>query len=250
MMNRLRIAGIEYTSTIDWYGKSSIVFFLTGCNFRCVYCQNHEIIPASAGKWISLDEIMRVIKENEPFINAVVFTGGEPTLQKKPLKKICKRIKKETKLSIMLDTNGSYFEVIQDLLNEDLIDRVALDVKSRLMPEYYDEITGINSNQYLDSIWITMKSVKAAGKELEVRTTIVPGINDSIYLMDKIAEKILWYANDLMLQQCIMKNTLDESLRTLESPSRDKLLGLAQIAKQAGIKNVYIKTLEKGFEKI
>jgi len=246
----IRIAGIEYSSTIDWYGKVAIVFFLSGCNFRCIYCHNYGLFRGSSGKPMSFEEIIKIIKDNSIVSNAIIFTGGEPTLQGDSLIQLCRRIKEEiSDMPIMIDTNGSRPDILYKLMDEKLIDRVALDVKHRLRPNYYEDIVRVNSNYYVDKIFVSMKWAKHYGIPLEIRTTVVPGVNDDPLVIDDIVRIIKNYVDDFILQQCIMEYCSDVGLRDLKSVEYREMKMLGQLAKRY-LPRVYIKTLENGFEEI
>ncbi|MDY0133295.1 MAG: anaerobic ribonucleoside-triphosphate reductase activating protein [Desulforegulaceae bacterium] len=123
------LGGLQKNSLIDFPGKISSVVFTRGCNFKCPYCHNPELIPFEKNKSdIEPDEIFDFLKARKGFIDAVVITGGEPCLQKDILK-FTKEIKKMGFL-VKLDTNGSRPHILEKLLNENLLDLVAMDIKT------------------------------------------------------------------------------------------------------------------------
>ena len=169
----VKLGGIEDISTIDWYGRVSTIFFFAGCNLRCRYCHNYKLIPMNSGREYTDSEIFQVLDANRPIIDAVVLTGGEPTLQPEELINVC-GLAKHLNLDVMLDTNGTKTMVIADLINKGLIDRVALDVKAPLYPLEYGAITGVSDRWIPTSIKETLKLAGEREVELEVRTTVVP----------------------------------------------------------------------------
>lgn len=138
----MRIGGITDISTVDWYGNVSLVIFFAGCNFHCPYCQNSGLIPLDSGEDASLELLQKRIEDGLNLIDAVVFTGGEPLLQPEGLKETAKLVK-DYGLKLMLDTNGSIPSVVKQLLDLNLIDRVALDVKAPLTAEEYRKAAGL-----------------------------------------------------------------------------------------------------------
>jgi pyruvate formate lyase activating enzyme len=121
--------GFQKNSLIDFPGKISSVVFTKGCNFRCPYCHNPELISFEKDdSAIETDEIFDFLKKRKGFIDAVVITGGEPCLQK-DIVAFAEKIKKYG-LLLKLDTNGSRPETLEILLKEKLIDLAAMDIKA------------------------------------------------------------------------------------------------------------------------
>ncbi|MCD6480271.1 radical SAM protein, partial [Candidatus Bathyarchaeota archaeon] len=81
MAEKMRLGGILDLSTVDWYGNASLIVFFAGCNFRCPYCQNSPLIPTDSGVEVGVEVLRERIEKNLILLDAVVFTGGEPTLQ-------------------------------------------------------------------------------------------------------------------------------------------------------------------------
>jgi len=100
----MRIGG-HITSTLEFPGHMSIVIFTAGCNLRCPYCHNPELIPMDGGEEVPLDKLFTQVEESSDFIDAVVISGGEPLLQEKDVKKILNHCQ-ELDLKTKLDTNG------------------------------------------------------------------------------------------------------------------------------------------------
>lgn len=163
----VRIGGLQKTSTIDYPGKLSCVVFLSGCNYNCGYCQNPQLLEDKNEAIIKEESIIDFIEERG-YLDGIVISGGEPTLQE--LKFFIKNLKKRRKdLSIKLDTNGSHPEVLEELKKERLIDYVAMDVKS---PKYlYGSVTGknIDLRDVEKGIALTCQF-----PDYEFRTTIAP----------------------------------------------------------------------------
>ena len=137
------IGGFQRVSFIDFPGKVCSIIFTVGCNFRCPYCHNYRLVLEEEIKNLSLipvDEVFRYLEKRKRKINAVEFTGGEPTLQSDILE-IMNRIK-QLGLAIKLDTNGTNPNILEKAIEEDLVDYIAMDIKAPL--ERYSELTGVN----------------------------------------------------------------------------------------------------------
>jgi len=250
----LRIGGIVDMSTVDWYGNVSLVVFFAGCNFRCPYCQNSGLIPMDAGEIVDLEFIKHRINLNMspvPQLDSIVFTGGEPTLQPEGLFKVASLVQ-EMGYKVMLDTNGSHPEVIEDLLKDRLIDRVALDVKAPLNSIDYCIASGLrNSDNIIKCVNNTIDLCNEYNVEIEARTTVAPGVSDSDDFIKKLAKNIKGRVACHYLQQ--YDNTgeiLDTQLKLKSSPTRKRMLELGKIVLEEGVVNVYIKTRREGLERI
>nr|WP_319377743.1 anaerobic ribonucleoside-triphosphate reductase activating protein [uncultured Methanoregula sp.] len=125
---QLNFGGFLPLSTIDWRGRAVCTVFFRGCPIRCSYCQNEGILTGEDFR--ELSEIKEMIRSSSPYVSGVVFSGGEPTLQKDALLELA-RYAKELKLAVGIQTNGFFPETLAGLLEEKLVDKVALDFKSR-----------------------------------------------------------------------------------------------------------------------
>lgn len=187
----MKIAGMERVSLIDYKDKVSAVVFLSGCNLKCLYCHNADII-GGCGECIEFDEVMEYLEKRKGILDGVVISGGEPTLNK-DLKKMLKRIK-GIGYEIKLDTNGLQHRVVEDVLKEKLVDYIAVDIKNSI--DQYKEITGVK-NVATDNLLNTIRIVKESGVEHEFRTTVCKEYHSDGQL-EKITELI--GDSDLYLQ--------------------------------------------------
>lgn len=124
------LAGLQKNSFIDFPGKISCVFFLTGCNFTCPYCHNAELARGAYPERIPLKAAIDFLSARQGMLEGVVITGGEPTLES-GLADLCKAIK-ALGYPVKLDTNGSRPDVLHRLLERRLVDFVAMDIKAPL----------------------------------------------------------------------------------------------------------------------
>lgn len=248
----MRLGGFTDMSTVDWYGNVSLVAFFAGCNLRCPYCQNPELIPTRSGEDVRFEDFCRRIEINLNLLDAVVFTGGEPLLQPDGIEEAAE-IVREFGLRLMLDTNGSRPEVVERLLEAGLVDRVALDVKAPISLDDYGKVIGIPrlGAEIAEAVECTLEICKSQGAEVEARTTVAPTVSDDPEFIRRIASKIKGMCDVYYLQQ--FDNTgdvLSPLLRELKPPDKETMTLLAEAALEEGVENVYIKTRKFGLERI
>jgi pyruvate formate lyase activating enzyme len=123
----ISILGIEKSSFIDYPNNICTVIFTGGCNFRCPYCHNSPIVNG-IGEKIDKMEVIDFLRNRKKFIDALCISGGEPTIQK-GLYDFIRQVKKEG-FSIKLDTNGTNPDLLKKLIDEKLIDYIAMDIKA------------------------------------------------------------------------------------------------------------------------
>lgn len=162
------IYGINKLSLIDYPGKISAVIFLGGCNLNCPYCHNRPLLDNSFGSGIEISEVIQILKERKNFIDAIVVTGGEPTIYEDKLVKLLKQLKK-LNLLIKLDTNGTNPNLIKQIIDLELINYIAMDIKNSF--EKYSETA--NKTVDVGSIKTSINLIKNSGLEYEFRTTIL-----------------------------------------------------------------------------
>lgn len=220
--------GLQKTTLIDFPGRVACTVFTVGCNFRCGFCHNPElVVTEKMGKeeWIKEKEIWEFLKKRKGVLDGVCITGGEPTMQADLEGWIEKVVKMG--LEVKLDTNGSNFEVVEKLMNKGLVSLWAIDYKVEW--EGYEEVVGkkVDVNEVKRSIELMMRK----GKGWEIRTTIVPGVHDEKRLkkmkreLEELAEKtgkeIEWVWQRFLPGKC-----LDESFdgrKAMEWKEMEKL---------------------------
>jgi pyruvate formate lyase activating enzyme len=200
----LKIKGFQKTSLIDYPGKICSVLFLPGCNYRCPYCQNPDLIknPDKLPD-IKEDYVLSFLEKRKKLIDGVCITGGEPTIHKE-LPTFIKKIK-EQGLLVKLDTNGSNPEIVEQLIKNKLIDYVAMDVKAPL--EKYNEVVRVNVD--IEKIKETIRILMTSNIDYEFRTTVLPKFHKKEDLL-KIA-KLIKGAKKYYLQQFRALVTLDKT---------------------------------------
>lgn len=203
----MEFTGIDKFSLLDYDNYVSIVLFSPACNYRCPFCHNGLTVLESEER-IPFDQILAYLKTRTGLVDAVVFTGGEPTL----MPELKERIKdvKDLGFLIKLDTNGTNFLVLKDLVESGLINYVAMDVKNSLAK--YSLTVG-KENFFQDNILKSIAYLKDNHVDYEFRTTLVDEFHDerSIEEMGKILEgaKIL-YLQKFIDREGVIKKGLHE----------------------------------------
>ncbi len=165
------IRGVQKISFVDFPGEICLTLFVGGCNLRCRYCHNKDLVlnPVSLPS-IPEEELFAFLESKGPLLDGICISGGEPTLQE-DLVDFMSRAKKR-KLKIKLDTNGTNPQKIDLLLQKKLLDYIAVDIKGP--PHKYPLITG--KEGYYPKIAETVALLKGSSLDYEFRTTIVPGL--------------------------------------------------------------------------
>ena len=165
----MEIAGLQKLTLLDYPGKVACTVFLAGCNFRCPYCHNAELIDRILPPEMDSDELLAFLSRRKGLLDGVCVTGGEPTLRGQELKDLIGRIK-ALSFSVKLDTNGTRPDLLRELVREKLVDYVAMDIKNS--PDRYAETAGIPSPA-LDAVRESVRFLLEGGVDYEFRTTVV-----------------------------------------------------------------------------
>jgi pyruvate formate lyase activating enzyme len=184
----MEIKGFIGVSLIDWDRKVSSVIFLPSCNLRCPFCYNTKLVLQSSQlPTVPLKKILNYLKKNRGWIDGVVITGGEPTINE-DLPLLCQEIKKLDFL-VKLDTNGTNPKMIRTLIDNELIDYIAMDVKAPFTEEKYSKASGVSKSAFLAKIEQTTQTLLEGGIDYEFRTTLVPTLHTKSDIRE-ICEKI------------------------------------------------------------
>ncbi|CDG64513.1 MAG: pyruvate formate lyase activating enzyme [Methanobacterium sp.] len=228
------LTGGVILSSLEYPGKISLVIFTGGCSLRCPYCHNPELI--AGGDETSFSTIMKEIDESLDFIDAIVITGGEPTMQIKEVGQILEYSRRKG-LKTKLDTNGCNPESLQEIL--ELVDYVALDIKAPFSK--YKKIIG---EEIGEKVKKSMEIVADSNVFLECRTTYVPGLlnPEDVYNIARTIKCDIY-----TLQQFRNRVVLDEKLKNTPNTDPKELKEIAlKIKPQLG--KVKIKTSQFGEE--
>jgi pyruvate formate lyase activating enzyme len=225
----MKIISIQKTTLIDFPNKIACTLFFYGCNFRCGFCHNPELVIQKPEIEISEKEVLEFLDKRKKYLEGVCLTGGEPLLTVKIdfLKKI-----KEMGYLIKIDTNGSFPEKLKKVIEEKLVDFIAMDIKSS--KENYGKVTNskINTNDIEKSI----KLISNSGIDYEFRTTIIDLFHDEkeIENMGKWANEISEKKPKKFVLQGFKNNGkfIDEEFKTRKDTSSKKLNELKEISKR------------------
>lgn len=165
----MQIVGLNKTTLLDYPGRVAATVFTGGCNFRCPFCHNGDLVlKASALDAYSEEEVFSFLEKRKKVLSGVCITGGEPTLQ--PDLAVFIQKVKELGYAVKLDTNGYKPEVLEELLQEELLDYVAMDIKN--CKKKYAQTAGVAALE-LGKIEKSMELLTAYGLPHEYRTTVV-----------------------------------------------------------------------------
>ncbi|HIW10540.1 MAG TPA: anaerobic ribonucleoside-triphosphate reductase activating protein [Candidatus Rikenella faecigallinarum] len=175
----MRIGGFLKQSLIDWEGRLVAVVFTKGCNFRCGYCHNPSlVIPrlVECTPDIPSEAVLTYLKARRHWLDGVVVSGGEPTLQP-DLVQFLERVQ-QLGLAVKLDTNGTHPEVLTELFWKKLVNFVALDVKHFVTQEDYARVTPTVTEAQVEAVRQTLALLREHPEvERQLRTTLIPGVH-------------------------------------------------------------------------
>ena len=212
----LPIKGFIETSFIDWKKHLSSVIFSGGCNFRCPYCHNSGLVlHHTEMEDVPFDYIILTIKKYKRWVDRVVITGGEPTIHMN-LYNIIWNIKKEGIL-VKLDTNGSSPDTIKGLVNEGLIDYIAMDIKGPI--DRYKRWCGVDTNT--KKIEESIQFILEGKVDYEFRMTVVPFLHKEQDVYE--AASYIKNAKRFYLQDFKPNNTLNPSFSGIKPFSLEKM---------------------------
>ena len=213
----MRFCGFRGSSLVDYPDRVSSVLFAPGCNLRCPFCHNWRIVMEPKEPFLSEDEALEILRERRGFIDSVVVTGGEPTIQE-GLPGFLRRLRGED-FSVKLDTNGMRPDVLRECLG--LVDYVAMDFKTA--PGRYGELGGGSSEALLESVGLLLEG----GVDYEFRCTVVPGFVDEGAVLEM--GRAVSGARRFVFQQFVPGDTLDPGFRDVEPFSVSVIEGFGEL---------------------
>ncbi|MBQ5987589.1 MAG: anaerobic ribonucleoside-triphosphate reductase activating protein [Clostridia bacterium] len=210
----MKIHGLQKMTLLDFPGRVACTVFLGGCDMRCPFCHNAELIDGSAEAIMDETELLAFLEKRKGLLDGVAFTGGEPTLRK-DLPDLFRRIK-AMGYPIKLDTNGLHPDRLKALLDEGLVDYVAMDIKN--CPEKYAVTAGLETVD-LDKIQQSIDLLKNGTVDYEFRTTVV----DELHKAEDFEKIGAWIAGAraYYLQAFTDRDTV--VFENLHAPSREKM---------------------------
>jgi pyruvate formate lyase activating enzyme len=212
----MKFSGLQKTSLVDFPSHIASVLFTPGCNLRCPYCHNWRIIIEPKPPFLNDETTLKILEERKRFVDAVVVTGGEPTIHRE-LPKFLRKLKEKGFL-VKLDTNGIKSRALEECLP--YVDYVALDVKTSLGK--YEALGAKDTAELVRTIEI----LKTGKVECEFRTTVVPGFVGEEDIVE--IGKLIKGAKNFALQQFMPIDTLDKTFGSLEPYSQASIASFAE----------------------
>lgn len=214
------IAGLQKMTLLDFPGKVACTVFLDGCNYRCPFCHNAELLEGKMEPLMTDGEFFAFLQKRKGLLDGVCVSGGEPTLYKE-LPMFLKTIK-DMGYQVKLDTNGSRPKVLQSVVEQGLVDYVAMDIKNSYGA--YPATIGLRKPD-LTSVQESIRFLITGSVDYEFRTTVVK----QLHTEESIAEMGKWLASivpgekpkKLFLQSFVDRDTV--SFAGLEAPTDDQL---------------------------
>jgi len=236
----MRISGLQKLTLIDYPGKLAATIFTPGCNFRCGFCHNPElVIDINPLQNFPTDQILGFLESRTKYLEAVCITGGEPLLQS-DLLEFTEKLKKMGYL-VKIDTNGTVPDLLQKLIKKRLVDYIAMDIKAPLKWGHYKRVSSMTDKKLfeniLESIKILFKLNRSKKISYEFRTTVVPKLLKADDI-ETIAKQIKG-AKKYVLQQ--FKNSgkmINKKFKKVKPYSVEELELMCQLAKK------YVKSCE------
>lgn len=206
-MQNTTAGGYLPASFLDWEGHVAAVIFTSGCNFKCPWCHNSDLVFSKTDP-IKIATILNDIERRRSFLDGVVISGGEPTICPSLIPLM--RELKSMGLPVKLDTNGSFPNVLESIFDEKLVDFVAMDVKAPLNDEDLEIVTGvsISSNLLKKSINLIKKYAPA----YEFRTTYLPELlsKEKLFqIREELDDDDHWVVQCFKPVNCISKEYLE-----------------------------------------
>lgn len=169
----MNIQGLQKLTLLDFPGRVACTVFLGGCDFRCPFCHNGELLDGTAETLMTDGELLAFLETRKGLLDGVAITGGEPTLRPE-LPALMEKIR-ALGFAVKLDTNGNHPDALRRILGEGLVDYVAMDVKNS--PQRYGETIGIAGFD-VSNIEKSLALLKMSGVDYELRTTVVREFHD------------------------------------------------------------------------
>lgn len=219
----MKLHGIQKMTLLDFPGCVSCTIFLGGCDFRCPFCHNFELIDGTMKPTMDDDELITFLEGRKGLLEGVAITGGEP-LMHEDLPYLIKRIK-DTGYRVKLDTNGYHPDRLKNIVDSGLVEYVAMDIKNS--PEKYPVTCGVDTVD-MEKIYKSISVLMNSGIEYEFRTTVVNELHEEDDF-NKIGEMIKG-AKHYYLQRFTDRDSVPYG--NLTAPTFDKMYKYAEIAKR------------------
>ena len=218
----MRIHGLQKMTLLDFPGRVACTVFLGGCDFRCPFCHNFELATGEAKPIMDDTELLAFLRKRQGLLDGVAITGGEPCLHA-ALPDLLARIR-ELGYSTKLDTNGYHPAMLADLIESNLVDYIAMDIKNS--PEKYARTCGVERID-MGPITESIAIIKDAAPDYEFRTTVVAELHEAadFHAMGKLIEGAKRY----FLQAFTDRDTVP--FEGFSAPTQNELESYAEIAR-------------------
>ena len=171
----MKICGLQKTTLLDFPGRVAATVFLGGCNFRCPFCHNTDLLGGDAPELMSVDQLLTFLKRRSGILEGVCITGGEPTLHGEELICLIRSIK-ALGYQVKLDTNGSHPQLLRQLKEDGLLDYIAMDIKAGRFQ--YPRICG-TPGLAIAPVEESIRLLMEGHMPYEFRTTVVNGLHSA-----------------------------------------------------------------------
>lgn len=213
MEKYIKISGIQKLTLLDYPEHTACTLFVPGCNFRCPFCHNGELLTGGA-EFYDEAEIFAFLQKRRGVLEGVCVTGGEPTLYT-DLDRLLGKIK-ELGYLVKLDTNGFLPERLEAVVDDGLVDHIAMDIKNS--PERYAETAGLDPLRFdIAPIERSIAKIRSSGVDHEFRTTVCCELFDEASVAG--AARLVAGADKYYLQKFVMRDTVPSKTLTPPPPS-------------------------------
>jgi len=220
----VEIKGLEKFAPLDFPGHISATVFLGGCNFRCPFCHNADLVlRPEALDTMPLDYFITFLDSRRDWLEAVCVSGGEPLLQEDL--EVLLRVIKDRNMLVKLDTNGSLPERLRELIGAKVVDNIAMDIKAPL--SRYKQVTRSEVSE--DDIVRSIELVRGSGLPYTFRTTVVPGLIGEKDLLE--ISQMLHRAKRFQIQQFSRRNPVDKMFAQIDPYPEEEIHRLAGLVK-------------------
>ncbi|MDD4606965.1 MAG: anaerobic ribonucleoside-triphosphate reductase activating protein [Patescibacteria group bacterium] len=235
----MQFNGFQKTSLIEWPGKIVSIVWVAGCNFRCPFCYNRDLVLKNTNlKIFEESKILEYLEENKNLIDGLMITGGEPTLQPELADFLAKV--HQLNLKVGVESNATRPEIIENLLKNKLVDYLAVDIKAPLEKDKYKKLTGVEID--VEKIKKSIKLIKDSDIEYEFRTTIIPGLLNKDDILE--ISQTLKGAQRYVIQRFIPQETMiNHDLVEIKPYSKEELLAIEREIKD-NFQECYVRGLD------
>ena len=223
------MGGIAPTSLASLKKNTCLAISLAGCDFKCPYCDTHELLDFKGEFLIDILEAKRRINLLYSSVETVIFTGGEPTLQRQALLALA-RHSKQIGLKVGLSTNGSRPQSILSLLREDILDFIEMDIKSPLEEKFFEKVTHSKNffkptSEIIKEVKETISLLKKNEDKIQIffKTTIVPGLIEEKDDLIKIGTYLENIKSTWVLQSFSPERALEKEFKEKRKVSLEEL---------------------------